>query len=104
MIRNVSAFLFLIICANSGTTQTMFGHSNTACIEFIQADEKNGPDPSVNSWILGYFSGRIRETSRELQIINRLNIPLYDLVHKACVNNPNLYLHEAADAVYLSIP
>ena len=69
-----------------------------------QADDENGPDPSVNSWILGYFSGRIRETNRELQIINDLNIPLYDLLHKTCVNDPNLNLQEAADFVYLSIP
>jgi hypothetical protein len=33
-----------------------------------------------------------------------LNIPLYDLLHKTCVNDPNLNLQEAADLVYLSIP
>ena len=104
MMRTLSAFLILITCTTSSTSQTMFGHSNTGCIEFIQADDENGPDPSVNSWILGYFSGRIRETNRELQIINELNIPLYDLLHKTCVNDPNLNLQEAADFVYLSIP
>jgi hypothetical protein len=104
MMRTFSTFLILILCATSGKSQTMFGHSNTGCIEFIQTGEENGPDPSVNSWILGYFSGRIRETNRELQIINELNIPLYDLLHKTCVNDPNLNLQEAADLVYLSIP
>jgi hypothetical protein len=104
MMQHVNAFLILIICATSGASQTMFGHSNTECIEFLQADETNGPDPSVNSWIFGYFSGRIRETNRELQVINTLNIPLYDLLKKTCVSDPNLNLKEAADAVYFSIP
>lgn len=104
MIRTLSTFLILITCATAGTSQTMFGHSNTECIEFLQKHETNGVDPSVNSWILGYFSGRIRETNRELQIINELNIPLYDLLHKTCVQDPNLNLQEAADNVYLSIP
>jgi hypothetical protein len=104
MMRNFSTFLILILCATSGKSQTMFGHSNTACIEFIQADEENGPEPAVNRTNLGYFSGRIRETNRELTIINELNIPLYDLLHKTCVNDPNLNLQEAADLVYLSIP
>lgn len=104
MMQKMSTFFILLICASSGTSQTMFGHSNTECIEFIQKDETIGPDPSVNSWILGYFSGRIRETNRELQIINELNIPLYDLLHKTCVSDPNLNLQEAADYVYLSIP
>ena len=104
MTRTFSTFLILMLCATAGKSQTMFGHSNTACIEFIQAGEENGPDPAVNSWILGYFSGRIRETNRELKIINELNIPLYDLLHKTCVNDPNLNLQEAADLVYLSIP
>ena len=104
MMRTFSTFLILMLCATAGKSQTMFGHSNTECIEFIQAGEENGPDPAVNSWILGYFSGRIRETNRELKIINELNIPLYDLLHKTCVNDPNLNLQEAADLVYLSIP
>ena len=102
--RTFSTFLILILCATSGKSQTMFGHSNTGCIEFIQTDEENGPDPSVNSWILGYFSGRIRETSRELIIINKLNIPLYDLLKKTCISDPNLNLKEAADTVYALIP
>lgn len=104
MIRTFSAFVILLICATPVTSQTMFGHANTGCIEFLQKDETAGPGPSVHSWILGYFSGRIRETNRELQIINELNIPVYDLLRKTCQSDPNLNLQKAADIVYLSIP
>jgi len=104
MIRNFTAVLTCLICATPGASQTFFGHSNTDCIEFLRYNESSGTDISVDNWIYGYFSGRIRETGRDLQIVNNLNIPLYDLVSKTCKANPKLNLLEAADIVYVSIP
>ena len=99
----VTLFIFLIF-ASAGVSQTMFGHSNTECIDFLEEHKKSGTDLAISNWIFGYFSGRIRETGRDLQIVNNLNIPLYDLVSKTCKANPKLNLLEAADIVYVSIP
>ena len=104
MIRNFTAVLTCLICATPGASQTFFGHSNTDCIEFLRYNESSGTDISVDNWIYGYFSGRIRETGRELQIINDLNIPLYDLLRKTCSGDPNMNLQQAADIVYVIIP
>ena len=100
----ILASLISPILTSSVLSQTMFGHSNTSCIEFLTEYESNPSNSAVSNWILGYFSGRIRETGRELKIVNELNIPLYDLLHKECSNNPNLTLREAADIVYTIIP
>jgi len=99
----VTLFIFLIF-ASAGVSQTMFGHSNTECIDFLEEHKKSGTDLAISNWILGYFSGRIRETGRELQIINDLNIPLYDLLRKTCSGDPNMNLQQAADIVYVIIP
>jgi hypothetical protein len=104
MVQRTIAFFIFFIVASAGVSQTMFGHSNTGCIEFLELDKKNGTDPAIYNWIFGYFSGRIRETGRELQIINDLNIPLYDLLHKTCMGDPNINLQQAADIVYAAIP
>lgn len=104
MMRNFTAVLTFLICATPGASQTFFGHSNTECIEFLKYNETTGADTFVSNWIDGYFSGRIRETGRDLKIVNDLEIPLYDLLHKTCKTDPTLTLHEAADIVYVSIP
>ena len=95
---------FVLVFANQGASQTLFGHSNTQCIKFLEIHRQNGINADVANWIHGYFSGRIRETGREMQIITELNIPLYDLLHKTCDNDPRLNLQQAADIVYVSIP
>ena len=104
MIRNFTAVVTFLICATQGASQTFFGHSNTDCIEFLKYNETTGVDTFVSNWIDGYFSGRIRETGRDLKIVNDLDIPLYGLLLKTCKTDPTLNLHEAADIVYVSIP
>lgn len=104
MSHKLASFLFISVLATSGIGETMFGQSNTTCIDFLTKHDANGMQTSVNDWLNGYFSGRIRETGRNLTIINTLNVPLYDLLLKMCETDPNLHLSEAADAVYVIIP
>jgi hypothetical protein len=104
MSRKLASFLFISVFATSGISETMFGQSNTTCIDFLTRHDADGMQASVNDWLNGYFSGRIRETGRNLTIINTLNVPLYDLLLKMCEKDPNLHLNEAADAVYAIIP
>ena len=104
MSYKLASFLFISVFATSGISETMFGQSNTTCIDFLTKHDADGMQTAVNDWLNGYFSGRIRETGRNLAIINTLNVPLYDLLFKMCENNPNLHLSEAADAVYVIIP
>ena len=101
--RSILLF-FVLVFATQSASQTLFGHANTSCIELLENHKVDGINTSVLNWIEGYFSGRIRETAREMQIVNELNIPIYDLLHKTCAKNPNLNLHQAADIVYVSIP
>ena len=101
--RSILLF-FVLVFATQSASQTLFGHSNTKCIELLENHKVNGVNTSVLNWIEGYFSGRIRETGREMQIVNELNIPMYDLLHKTCAKNPKLNLQQAADIVYVSIP
>ena len=101
--RSILLF-FVLVFATQSASQTFFGHSNTKCIELLENHKVNGVNTSVLNWIEGYFSGRIRETGREMQIVNELNIPMYDLLHKTCAKNPKLNLQQAADIVYVSIP
>ena len=70
MFKNFTAVLTCLMCATQGATQTFFGHSNTDCVEFLKYNETTGVDTFVGNWIEGYFSGRIRETGRDLQIVN----------------------------------
>jgi len=104
MLHKLASFLFISVFATSGISETMFGQSNTTCIDFLTKHDADGMQTAVNDWLNGYFSGRIRETGRNLTIINTLNVPLYDLLLKMCETNPNLHLSEAADAVYVIIP
>ena len=104
MKHKLASFLFISVFATSGVSETLFGQSNTTCIDFLTRHDADGMQTSVNDWLNGYFSGRIRETGRNLTIINTLNVPLYDLLLKTCENDPNLHLSEAADAVYVIIP
>jgi len=104
MLHKLASFLFISVFATSGISETMFGQSNTTCIDFLTKHDADGMQTAVNDWLNGYFSGRIRETGRNLAIINTLNVPLYDLLLKMCETNPNLHLSEAADAVYVIIP
>ena len=85
-------------------SQTMFGEANTGCIELLEEDKQSGKVNRIENWLQGYFSGRIRETQRNLIIIDDLNIPIYDLLIKACQKEPMLDLHNAADVVYFEIP
>jgi len=85
-------------------SQTMFGEANTRCIDLLEENKQSGKVNSVENWLQGYFSGRIRETQRNLIIVNDLNIPIYDLLIKACQKEPMLDLHNAADVVYFEIP
>ena len=101
--RSILLF-FVLVFATQSASQTLFGHSNTKCIELLEDHKVNGVNTSVLNWIDGYFSGRIRETSREMQIVNELNIPMYDLLLNTCAKNPKLNLQHAADIVYVSIP
>lgn len=104
MIDKVIAFLIISVCATSGASAPMFGQANTDCIDFLSKHDALGDQVAVRDWLHGYFSGRVRETNRDLTIINDLNIPVYDLLHAACENNPNLNLSKAADQVYTLIP
>ena len=104
MLRKLASFLLISVFATSGISETMFGQSNTTCIDYLTKHDADGMQTSINDWLNGYFSGRVRETGRNLTIINTLNVPLYDLLLKMCENDPNLHLSEAADAVYVIIP
>jgi len=104
MIYKVKVFLIISVCATSGASVPMFGQANTDCIDFLSKHDAFGDQVAVRDWLHGYFSGRVRETDRDLTIINDLNIPIYDLLHIACTNNPNLKLSKAADQVYTLIP
>ena len=104
MINRVPIIMLISLFATIGFSQTMFGYANSSCIEFLEEHKKRGEVVEVVNWINGYFSGRIRETGREMEIVNKLNIPLYDLLRKACINEPTLAVREAADIVYYSIP
>jgi len=101
--RSILLF-FVLVFATQSASQTLFGHSNTKCIELLEDHKVNGINTSVLNWIDGYFSGRIRETGREMKIVNELNIPLYELLRKTCDNDPTLNLQQAADIVYVAIP
>ena len=100
----LSTFLFIAVCATPGVGQTMFGHADTTCIDFLSKHDKDGEQPAVRDWLEGYFSGRVRETNRDLTIVNNLQLPIYDLLHKVCSEDPNIPLNQAADKVYASIP
>lgn len=104
MICKVKVFLIIAVCATSSASTPMFGQANTDCIDFLSKHDAFGDQVAVRDWLHGYFSGRVRETERDLTIINDLNIPVYDLLHIACTNNPNLKLSKAADQVYTLIP
>ena len=104
MKHKLASFLFISVFATSGVSETLFGQSNTTCIDFLTRHDADGMQTSINDWLNGYFSGRVRETGRNLTIINTLNVPLYDLLLKMCEKDPNLHLSEAADAVYVIIP
>lgn len=104
MSHKFALFLFMYVFATPGISETLFGESNTTCIDFLTKHDADGIQTPINNWLHGYFSGRSRETGRNLAIINTLNIPLYDLLRKMCENDPNLHLSEAADSVYVIIP
>ena len=104
MVKKLTWFLFISVLATSGISEVMFGQSNTTCINFLKKHDADGMQSSIDDWLHGYFSGRSRETGRNLAIINTLNIPIYDLLRKMCEKDPNLHLNEAADAVYVIIP
>jgi len=104
MKHKLASFLFISVFATSGVSETLFGQSNTTCIDFLTRHDADGMQTSINDWLNGYFSGRVRETGRNLAIIDTLNVPLYDLLIKMCKNDPNLHLSEAADEVYVIIP
>ena len=104
MSYKLASFLFISVFATSGISETMFGHSNTTCIDFLSKHDADGMQTSINDWLNGYFSGRARETGRNLTIKNTPNTPLHDPLLKMCENDPNLNLSEAADAVYVIIP
>ena len=95
---------FISVCATPSISQTMFGQANTTCIDFLSKHDTYGEQLAVRDWIYGYFSGRIRETNRDLSIVNNLEIPIYDLLNKTCADDPTLMLNTAADKVYASIP
>ena len=82
----------------------MFGQSNNTCIDFLSRHDTFGEQLAVKDWLEGYFSGRVRETNRDLTIVNNLQLPIYYLLHKACSEDPNIPLNQAADKVYASIP
>jgi len=96
--------VFALMLATNLQGQTMFGYADTQCVQFLREHDKASTTLAVKNWIFGYFSGRIRETSRNLQIVGDLNIPLYDLVHKECSKDPKLTVRQAADLVYVLIP
>jgi len=104
MLHKLVSFVFISVFATSGISETMFGQSNTSCIAFLTNHDEFGKLSPVKDWLDGYFSGRIRETGRELSIVSDLDIPLYELLHNACRNDPNLNLSQAADIVYTIIP
>ena len=104
MSHKLASFLLISVFATSGTSETMFGQSNTSCIAFLSNHDEHGKQLPVRDWLDGYFSGRIRETGRELSIVSNLDIPLYELLLKACRNDPNLNLSQSADRVYTIIP
>ena len=96
--------VFIFFLPNMSVSQTYFGSGEMSCIEFIEEHTEKGRNVVISDWIKGYFSGRIRETNRDLKIINDLSIPLYDLVLKSCIEEPTLTTRSAADRVYLAIP
>jgi hypothetical protein len=100
-------FVFMIVILfvpNISVGQTYFGSGEMSCIEFIEEHTEKGYNVIINDWINGYFSGRIAETQRDLTIVNDLNIPLYDLVLKSCIEEPTLDVRSATDRVYFAIP
>ena len=104
MMYKIVTFLFISICATPGLSLTMFGQANTTCIDFLSKHDTYGEKVAVRDWLNGYFSGRIRETNRDLAIVDNLKIPIYDLLNKTCADDPTLNLNTAADKVYAIIP
>jgi len=101
------SFFFMIVilfAPNMSVGQTYFGSGEMSCIEFIEEHTDKGYNVVINDWINGYFSGRITETQRDLKLVNDLNIPLYDLVLKSCIEEPTLNVRSATDRVYFAIP
>lgn len=104
MKKQLLVFVLPFVTATSVCGQTMFGEANTDCIDFLNRNKQEVTIASVDNWLKGYFSGRVRETQRDLEIIDHLNIPIYALLIKACEEDPNLKLHQAADNIYFMIP
>jgi hypothetical protein len=102
--RSFVFMMIILFVPNMSIGETYFGSGEMSCIEFIEEHTEKGNNVVINDWIKGYFSGRIAETQRDLKIVNDLNIPLYDLVLKSCIEEPTLNTRSAADRVYLAIP
>ena len=92
------------ILATMSYGQTMFGFAEMDCTEMLTRHDRGGKISALEDWLEGYFSGRIRETQRNMAIVRDLNIPIYDLLHKTCTKNPVLNIQEASDLVYVTIP
>ena len=101
----ISQFLVTQVIAGSHSKPlTLYGLGTKSCIDLLKDYEENGPTAQDEQWFLGYISGRIVETQRDLEVINRLEIPIFELVIKSCSENPNLFVYEAIHKVYEMLP
>ena len=104
MLEKFTLIILMSMFATMSSGQTMFGFAEMHCTEMLTRHDSEGKISALEDWLEGYFSGRIRETQRNMAIVVDLNIPIYDLLHKTCSKNPTLSVQEATDLVYVTIP
>jgi len=104
MFAKFNLIILVSLLASMSSGQTMFGFAEMSCTEMLTRHDSGGKLSELEDWLEGYFSGRIRETQRNMAIVEDLNIPIYDLLHKTCNKNPVLSIQGAADLVYVTIP
>jgi len=97
-------FVTQVIAGSHSKPLMLFGSGTKSCIELLKQYEETGANAQDDQWFLGYISGRIIETQRDLEVIDRLEIPIFELVIKSCSENPNLFVHEALNTVYEMLP